>query len=284
MRHSFFRGPGLRLLSAICVGYTGCTSSGSTGSGTPGFGTNTGNGSPTCPWFGPCASPVSIMAPDGRTYRGRVYPDTTIASDPDAQSVPNPPVAKLEFGGQEVEYFEGACHDDWPQPGARYGIQIFISKEDSSIDASGSLQVYSAPRDGYFASNPSEFPNDSGSPGWAVDLTLTTDGKLTATLSYSGPLAGMTDGPGGAAGASGASGAGGGPEAGVTGGGAGASSRSVDAGSLHATITISGPIAPLCGVPGPDGGVIPAVIPVRDGRVFRLPCHPPAGYCDISKG
>ncbi|HEX4475552.1 MAG TPA: hypothetical protein VH142_10775, partial [Polyangiaceae bacterium] len=64
------------------------------------------------------------------------------------------------------------------------------------------------PRNGYFASNPSQYSNSSASLGWGVDLTLTPDGKLSATLSAVGSqfvaLGGMygENGSGGAAGVS----------------------------------------------------------------------------------
>jgi hypothetical protein len=46
----------------------------------------------------------------------------------------------------------------------------------------GRLHVHVAPRDGAYASGPNPYPNTSSTPGWAVDLTVTADGQLTATL------------------------------------------------------------------------------------------------------
>ena len=72
MNSSFKGGSCLLTVLLALVGHTGCT------------GTNTGNGapSPSCAYLGPCTQPVSLTAPDGRIYRGRVSPDTTVASDP----------------------------------------------------------------------------------------------------------------------------------------------------------------------------------------------------------
>ena len=197
------------------IGLAGCSS--------PSAGTNTGNGAPLCPYLGPCSDPVSAVGPDGRSYRGRVFPDTTIASDPTAQSDLNPPIATLDFLGAAVDEVDDQCSDNWPEHSDGYQIQIFISQADGTIDDAGSLHVHGVPRDGYFASNPDGY-NASGAHGWGIDLTLTAEGLLAAKLSDNGELANAAQG--------GANGA---------------------AEELQ-SISIEGPIAPFCGtLPASNG-------------------------------
>lgn len=155
------------LVVLALLGGTGCDS-----------GTNTGNGSPGCPAH-ICDGPVTVVGPDGKTYRGSVYAGVTIASDPIAQAESNPPVAELSFTGGEVELSDAGCRviDSWTPYDT---VLIFISANDASLDATGALHVLGAPRDGYFASGPILMSTPGG---WARDLTLTSDGYLTATLS-----------------------------------------------------------------------------------------------------
>jgi hypothetical protein len=143
--------------------------------------------------------------------------------------------------------------------------------------------MHAAPAVGDFASGPS-LP--WGDAGWTVDLTLTADGFLDATLStvVGGQFlggGGTTAASGGATAASGGifglgaaaqGGAGGvsGFDAATAGGGTApdASAISPDAGAMIATITIHGPIGSVCGVRDPSG----TVMPTRNG-VFKLPCQ-----------
>ena len=141
------------------------------------------NANHSCPLLF-CDEPAEATGPDGETYRGLIYPDVTVASDPVAQSVADPPVATLTFGGGEVETSDAGCKD---VPTTAYQVQIFVGSEDASMDASGTLHAHSAPRDGYFASGPSLYLNESTTLGWAVDLSVTADGWMTATLSSPQP-------------------------------------------------------------------------------------------------
>jgi hypothetical protein len=221
-----------------------------------------------------------------RAYRGGVDIDP-LADDPTAQSQPDPPLVKLDVGGGPVEYSDGGCHDGWPdQLGENYGLQIFISKGDSSIDTLGTLHMHAAPAVGDFASGPS-LP--WGDAGWTVDLTLTADGFLDATLST--VVGGQFLGGGGTTAASrGATAASGGIfglDAAAQGGAGGVSGfdaatagggTAPDASAMIATITIHGPIGSVCGVRDPSG----TVMPTRNG-VFKLPCQQWMG-CDDSSG
>ena len=124
-------------------------------------------------------------------------------------------------------------------------VEIFITTADSSIDASGTLHVHGAPRDGYYASGPSRYgANDSTTPGWAVDLSVTANGQFSGTLSL-------------------------------------ASLVPSDAGAAVQELKINGPLEPSC-VPGPDGGVIPASMPVSGGGTFNFPCWQRKGCGDWS--
>jgi hypothetical protein len=243
MRHSFFRGSSLSLLLAASLGYASCSAGTNTGNGTN---TGTGGGAGFCPYM-PCSYPVNVTGSDGTTYRGRISPDITIASDSYAQSFPNPPVAELSFSGSEVDLTDAGCQDT----GSYLQVQIFISTADSSIDASGTLHVHSAPRNDIFAAGPG-YIYDPPIPGWAVELTVTTDGQLSATLSM-------------------------------------ASADSLDAGATVQETKLGGSIEPICGVPAgpngglmlaPDGGVIPASMPVSGGGTFNFPCWKPEGCGD----
>lgn len=129
-----------------------------------------------------CSEPAEATGPDAENYRGRILPDVSIASNPTAQSAPDPPVATLTFTGGEVETTDAGCKQAASQ-GAASQVQIFVGSEDVSTDASGTVHVHVAPRNGYFASGPNIYANESTTPGWAVDLTVTADGWMTATLS-----------------------------------------------------------------------------------------------------
>ncbi len=152
--------------------------------------------------------------------------------------VSNPPVAQLSFAGGEVDLSDAGCRDT-SDTGTRFYVGIYISTADSSIDTSGTLHVRSTGRDDIYASGPADIygPPD---PGWAVDLSVTKDGELTATLSV-------------------------------------ASSNSSDAGAEMQQLKFSGPVGGC--IAGPDGGVIPASIPVSGGGTFSLPCWHPSGRC-----
>jgi len=132
--------------------------------------------SPGATPYSPCAYAVDVTGPDGKLYRGRVYPDTSIASNADAGCV-----VKLDFAGSEIDLSGTYCQQ--VQPNNALQVQIFIGAGDTSLDDAGTLHVHVAPRDGSYASGPYSYANTSGTPGWAVDLTLTADGHLAATLS-----------------------------------------------------------------------------------------------------
>jgi hypothetical protein len=124
--------------------------------------------------YTPCSDPVDVTGPDGRIYNGKVSPDTSIASNADAGDV-----VKLDFSGVEIDRFDGGCQ---AIPNINLQVQIFVGAADTSLDASGTLHVHVAPRDGYHASGPYQYANTSSTPGWAVDLAVTKDGQLAATL------------------------------------------------------------------------------------------------------
>jgi hypothetical protein len=123
----------------------------------------------------PCADAVDATGADGKLFRGRVYPDTSIQSNADAGCV-----VKLDFSGAEIVLSDGGCRVADPQNTLQ--VQIFVGAGDTSVDASGTLHVQVAPRVGYYASGPSPYANSASTPGWAVDLTVTADGQLVATL------------------------------------------------------------------------------------------------------
>lgn len=236
MTHSFLRGFSLSLVLAALLGYIGCSAGTNTGNGIV---AGTGGLPGSCPYL-PCSYSANATGPDGTTYRGRISADISVASYSYAQSLPNPPVAELTFGGSEVDLSDAGCQVTEPQN--PYQVQIFITTADSSIDASGALHVRGAPRDGYYASGPSLYANNSTAPGWAVDLAVTAGGQLMGTLSE------------------------------VT-------SSSLDAGAATQELIISGPLGPSC-VPGPDGKPVPASIPVSGGGTFSFPCWQPTGCSD----
>jgi hypothetical protein len=149
-----FRNLGVSWLLWPVVCGAGCADSG------PSPGTNTGNGLPTCPRPDACAEPASSTGPDGTTYRGRIYPDVSIASYGPAQAEPDPPVAILTFGGGAVDLSNHSCQEVAQQ--TPYGVQIYIGADDTSLDAEGTLHVHGAPRDGYYASGPSIYINQEG--------------------------------------------------------------------------------------------------------------------------
>jgi hypothetical protein len=237
MTYSFLRRIGLSLLLAAVFGYIGCSLGTNTGNGTA---AGTGGASGSC-FYEPCIDPVNVTGSDGTTYRGRIYPDVTIASYGYAQSFPNPPVAELSFGGSEVDLSGAGCQVVGSGMGRFDQVQIFISTADSSIDASGTLHVHSAPRDDIYAAGPGDIYNPPV-PGWAVDLAVTVDGQLTATLSVASSSS--ID--------------------------AGESSSSLDAGVAMQELKISGRIEPGCG----------ASMPVSGGRTFSFPCWQHAGCGD----
>jgi hypothetical protein len=264
MTHSFFRGICPSLLLAAWLGGVGCSGTntgngmtagtpstggapGGTGGVTGGVGGVTGGtgGAPQyCPSRPPCSGPVNLTGSDGRTYRGWVYPDVTIASDSHAASVANPPVAMLTFVGGEIDDSDAGCREvmsfGFPE------VHVYVAAADSSIDAFGTLHVHSAARSDNYGSGPTAYP------GWAVDLAVTADGQLTATLSLA-VSSGLDAGAGAGAGGAGAG------EGGA--GGVGAMQE----------LELSGRIEPSC-VAGPDGGLTPASIPVSGGGTFNLPC------------
>ena len=230
MTYSFFRVISPSLVLAALLEYMGCSSS---------RGTNTGNGTTGyCPALS-CEEPVIVTGSDGTTYRGIIGPDLTISTDSYAQSLPNPPVAELGFTGGEVDVSDAGCREE---AGSGLQVQIFISTADSSIDASGALHVHSAARNDIYAAGPGDIYQPP-TPGWAVDLTVTADGQLTATLSV-------------------------------------VSSSSLDAGGAMQELKFSGPIQPLC--IGADGKLGPASIPVSGGSTFTFPCWHPKGCFDWS--
>ena len=197
MTVSFLRSFNRSLLLLGLLECTGCSR-----------GTNTGG---SCP-LEVCEEPIQLIGSDGTTYRGRVWPDVNIATSDYAQSLPNPPMAELSFAGGEVSASDAGCQDT----GGRLQVQVFVSTADSSMDASGTLHVHSAPRDDIFAAGPG-YIYDPPIPGWAVDLTLTADGQLTATLSVE-------------------------------------SSDSLDAGTAVRELRLSGRIQPECGASMPVSG------------------------------
>lgn len=233
MTYSFLRGFSLSLVLAALFGYIGCSA-----------GTNTGNGiggSPgSCP-YEPCSYAVNVTGSDGTTYRGRIFPDVGIASYSYAQSFPDPPVAELSFSGSEVDLSDAGCQVVGSGFGPFDQVQIFISTADSSIDASGTLHVHSASRNDIYAAGPGNI-YEPPIPGWSVELTVTANGQLTATLSVG-------------------------------------SSSSLDAGAPAQELKIGGRIEPGC-VPGPDGQMIPASLPVSGGGTFNFPCWQRTGCSD----
>jgi hypothetical protein len=129
-------------------------------------------------------------------------------------------------------------------------VQIFISTADSSTDESGMLHVHGAPRGYLYVGGPVDYSADASppNPGWAVDLTVTAEGQLSATLTL-------------------------------------ASSSSLDAGTLDAgepaqELKISGPLEPACLYIHQDGVASPASIPVSGGGVFTVPCWQRSGCGD----
>ena len=157
---------------------------------------------------------------------------------------PNPPVVKLTFSGSEVDLSDAGCQVIGSSLEQFGQVQIFITTADSSIDVSGTLHVHGAPRDGYYASGPSRYANDSTTPGWAVDLSVTANGQFSGTLSFTSLV----------------------PS---------------DAGAAVQELKINGPLDPSC-VPGPDGGVIRASMPVSGGGTFNFPCWQRKGCGDWS--
>ncbi len=236
MKYSFLRVICPSLVLAVVLGYIGCTAGTNTGNGTA---AGTGGASGFCTYM-PCLYSANATGPEGTTYRGRISA-ITVAKDSYAQSLPNPPVAELLFVGSEVDLSDAGCQV--VESGVIDQVRIFISTADSSIDASGTLHVRSAGRNDSYAAGPGDTYNPPN-PGWAVDLTLTVDGKLTATLSL-------------------------------------ASADPSDAGAAVQELKINGPLDPSC-VPGPDGGVIPASISVSGGGTFSFPCWQRKGCFDWS--
>jgi len=232
MKYSFLRVICPSLVLAVVLGYIGCTAGTNTGNGTA---AGTGGVSGFCYWE-PCGYPVNVIGSDGTTYRGKIQidqsvtPNVNIAIESDAASVSNPPVAELSFTGGEVDLSDAGCQDTDRE--TRFYVDIYISAADSSIDASGALHVRSPGRDDIYASGPGDI-NDLPVPGWAVDLTVTADGQLTATLSVT-------------------------------------SSSPSDAGADMLQLNFNGPVGGC--VADPDGGVMPATIPVSGGRTFSFPC------------
>lgn len=258
MTSSFSRQTGTRILIVAFLGCVDCV------------GTNTGNGRhANCPATSSCNDPVDVTGPDGTTYRGRVVADVSVASDGDAG-----PAAKLEFDGAEIDVSQGLCRA--PEQVSRYTIVIFLTSGEASIDALGNLQVHGAPRDGFYASRPSRYPNDvyandSTTPGWEVDLTLTARGQLTATLSLPAGVSwwsGTTSTGGASTGGASAGGAAGASAGGASAGGAGATSAGgTSALDTPVQVTITGRLDPACA----------ASMRVNDGRTFEFPCWQPTG-------
>jgi hypothetical protein len=164
---------------ALCsYGSTRCTCS---GTGTPwvcGVGILTPMQSSATP-YDPCVDAVDAIGSDRKLYRGEVALDTSIASNADAGCV-----AKLEFSGNEVVLSDGGCRP--VEPYNSLFVQIFIGAGDTSLDAAGTLHAHIAPRDGVYASGPSANSSIPTTLGWTVDLTVTADGHLAATLSAPG--------------------------------------------------------------------------------------------------
>jgi hypothetical protein len=148
-------------------------------------GTNSGPaGSGACP-VNYCEDPVQVIASDGAIYRGRVVPDVP-GIDGNQQSLSNAGVVELSLVGGEVSLSDAGCQSQE----RRLKAQVFISTNDASIDASGTLHVHGASRDNglvattttWMAGEPAN-TNDPTVSGWTVDLTLTADGQLDATFS-----------------------------------------------------------------------------------------------------
>jgi len=245
MTHSFLRGGVPSLALAALLGYLGCSTGTNTGNGMDfgsGGASNTG-GTPSYCLNDFCAGSVEAIASDGATYRGKVFPDFSIASSSDAQSVINPPVAELRFDGEPV--VDSTCRDSAPD----FAVEIFLSTADSSIDDSGTLHVHAAPRDDLYAAGPVDFSDCCGvAPGWAVDLTVTAEGQLSATLTLA-PSSSLD-------------------------------ADTLDAGEPAQELKISGPLEPSCLYIHHDGVASPASIPVSGGGVFNFPCWQRPGCGD----
>jgi hypothetical protein len=170
---------------------------------------------------------VDATGPEGETYRGRVGWDVVID---DATSATDPPVAKLVFLGAEIEESDAGCYS----MGSPLSVEIYISAGDSLVDAAGVLLVHSPGRSDSYASGPRPYVEHPDS-GWAVELTLTPGGQLTATLSLA--------------------------------------SESLDGATSVQILKLSGSMLPLCSV-GPDGGKTSVTFSVGDGGWFAFPCSP----------
>lgn len=226
--------------------YAGCSVGTNTGNGgNPG----TGGTSGYCP-YQPCSEPGTVVDGDGNQYRGSMDPNATLAARfNDATSPnPNPPEIVLEFGGSLVEESDAGCIDTWPDPSnpsgllqnvPRMDIVMYLCAADSSIVDSGALRVHGAALDGEYASF--ALVNDYGAQ--IVDLRITTDAHVTATLSVSYSPA----------------------DPGAT-----------DAGANTSVVTVDSPLESGQSY-GVDGGWVPANMQVSDGRVYVFPYWTPPG-------
>lgn len=237
-------------LAALLLCYGGCSVGTNTGNGgnpgSSGGGGSTGGTSGFCP-YQPCLEPDTVVDGDGEHYRGSMDPNATLAAWLNATSIPNPPEIALELGGNLVEESDAGCTDLWPDPsfpnslqyGPRMAIVMYLCAADSSIDDTGALRVHGAPFDGEHASF--ALVNDEGAQ--IVDLRITTDAHVTATLS-------VANSP--------------------------ADPRGMDAGADTYVVTVDGPLRSGESY-GVDGGWVPANMHVSDGSIYVFPYWTPRG-------
>jgi len=246
MKSSLHRSVALGL-AAITLCYIGCSVGTNTGNGgnpgASGGGGSTGGTSGLC-IYQPCYEPDTVVDGDGNQYRGSLDPNATLAAWLNDTPRPNPAEIALEFGGNLVEKSDAGCKDFWPDPsfpnnlqrGPRMDIVMYLCAADSAIDDTGALRVQGAPLDGQYASF--ALVNDYGAQ--IVDLRITTDAHVTATLSVS------------------------------------ADPQETDAGANTSVVTVDGPLRSGQSY-GVDGGWVSANMQVSDGSIYVFPYWTPPG-------
>jgi len=198
--------------------------------GIPGFVVGAG-GTPFCPIV-PCAEPISVSGLDGTTYRGSVSTDTQLLSTDVASDTAIQPMMGLLFSGWKVEYSDLGCVYDG-QMTAKREVYLCIKSADSWVNGVGALHFRQAPHE-------VSCIGPQGSMDWGVDLTLSADGMLSATLSNT--------------------------------------PSSAESDAALQEVTMSGAIEGAFNS-GPSGEIQPVSISVGDGGTFTFPTTSPSRGC-----
>jgi hypothetical protein len=239
--------PSAGLLLIVCGWFaiTGCSMGTNTGNGAnsgtggaasfgsggiPGFVVGSG-GTPSCPII-PCSEPVSVNGLEGTAYRGSVSTDTQLLSWDVASDTATQPMMGLVFSGWKVEYTDLGCVYD-SQLTAKSEVYICITSSDSWVDGVGVLHVHQAP-------HAVSCIGPKGSMDWGVDLSLSAEGKLAATLLNT--------------------------------------SSPTDTDAALQEVTLSGTIEGSF-YSGPGGEIQPVSISVGDGGTFIFPTTSPSRGC-----